>query len=840
MPSYKIQPGDSLLQIAIDQRVEYIDILALNPQYQSNPDYIRAGDSIHLPTIEKVEEVKPDFSIEPPSNAIEPKPSGEIVCQSECKTKQLFDVLFVTGDAPADYYCLTEEHQSKLKEEIKYTDQLMQGYKELLENAPKEEEATANKMQEHALKKKAWLEQCIYAGAIAAQEPASNTGVATQPTNNAPITQHYIGSKITELEKRRVVVKNYVPFFSEQSALTVRDKVIEGIENEISDLKRLVNKPPTPESSSKQGINPNQFDAKTFERKPARRHVIEVWLASENRLVYLRAEFFESAKNNWIKNPEKTEVTKALEARDWQGLKQAIKTDITKGIGGDFKAGKLESVFANWKVDGWKAHEWKATQKLYDNNGEVLFAATEEAQLLRFAAQASVKSTIEPSKGKIDLGIGAEASFALAEGAVGLNCYLPYESGYTLELSYLDANKQQAVYPFGHFRAKVSLMLSCFVGAMTNGRLEISNQPNENPGHQILISPTVSMGTNTSGGVGVKGDIFGGAQIGGQVEGGLEWKAPPDIKLDKVFDFATLAKVGANGNIAVGAGAGWDFQLAIDRGQFVFNCSGRLVFGPGASGGFGTTIDFEQLWQLAVILFKGLKATDYRLLDNLDDDVYRHFMRSSYMAFASDVITSPEEALKQAVMNTSQSINDWWKERTRLWQIESEKEKEAFRLARRIVTKYNDVTGEVPFEELLPETVGIMLNTLVTTFYFSWEEKQETAIYILLLGAVKTWRRFEEVITRMNATGEKPSGGKQAEDKALFDNLARINAILDGEQQTSFNNWVLTLAKINEINENNFAQMRPFEPRSGWSWNQKRDRVERQIARLNKNNGYYI
>ncbi|MGY5540766.1 LysM peptidoglycan-binding domain-containing protein, partial [Vibrio brasiliensis] len=363
---------------------------------------------------------------------------------------------------------------------------------------------------------------------------------------------------------------------------------------------------------------------------------------------------------------------------------------------------------------------------------------------------------------------------------------------------------------------------------------------NNNPGHQILLSPSVSMGTNASGGVGVKGDIFGGAQVGGQVEGGLEWKAPQDAKLDKVFDFATLAKVGANGNVAIGAGAGWDFQLAIDRGRFIFNCSGRLVFGPGASGGFGTVIDFEQLWQLAVILFKGLKATDYRVLDNLDGDVYRHLMRSSYMAFASDMIANPQEALKQAVMNTQLSINKWWETRLDFWDTESEKKKEALHLTWRIVKSYSDVSGEVPFEELLPETVGIMLNTLVTTFYLSWEEKQETAIYILLLGAVKTWRRFEEVLTRMNVTGEKPSGGKQAEDKALFDNLARINAILDGEQQISFNNWVLKLAQVKEINESNFAQMRPFAPRSGWSWRQKRETVERQIAHLNKNNGYYI
>ncbi|MCG6227618.1 MULTISPECIES: hypothetical protein [Vibrio] len=37
----------------------------------------------------------------------------------------------------------------------------------------------------------------------------------------------------------------------------------------------------------------------------------------------------------------------------------------------------------------------------------------------------------------------------------------------------------------------------------------------------------------------------------------------------------------------------------------------------------------------------------------------------------------------------------------------------------------------------------------------------------------------------MNTTGEKQKG-----DKALFDNLARINAILDSEQQRSFNTWV--------------------------------------------------
>jgi LysM repeat protein len=76
MPTYTIQPGDSLLQIAIDQDVEYTDLLVLNPQYQSNPNYIRAGDTLTLPEKKNFEELEPDYSIEPPSQNLEPKTSG--------------------------------------------------------------------------------------------------------------------------------------------------------------------------------------------------------------------------------------------------------------------------------------------------------------------------------------------------------------------------------------------------------------------------------------------------------------------------------------------------------------------------------------------------------------------------------------------------------------------------------------------------------------------------------------------------------------------------------------------------------------------------------------------
>lgn len=58
---------------------------------------------------------------------------------------------------------------------------------------------------------------------------------------------------------------------------------------------------------------------------------------------------------------------------------------------------------------------------------------------------------------------------------------------------------------------------------------------------------------------------------------------------------------------------------------------------------------------LAIILFKGLKATDYRILDNINREVYKHFMHSSYAEFSADLLS----ALKRR-MNSTQSIKSLW------------------------------------------------------------------------------------------------------------------------------------------------------------------------------------
>ena len=41
--TYTVQAGDTLLAIAIQQQVDFNQILALNPKYQPNPDLIQIG-----------------------------------------------------------------------------------------------------------------------------------------------------------------------------------------------------------------------------------------------------------------------------------------------------------------------------------------------------------------------------------------------------------------------------------------------------------------------------------------------------------------------------------------------------------------------------------------------------------------------------------------------------------------------------------------------------------------------------------------------------------------------------------------------------------------------------
>ncbi len=133
--SYIVKSGDTLLNIAIDNDVAFTTLLELNPQYQPNPDLIHVGDSIRLPKEVSDEPIKQEYLIEP----VKPRPISDtctLVSPPECQAKEVYDILFVTGEHKTDFYCVDEKALKFIKEEVNQTDKLISGYAKLINEAP--------------------------------------------------------------------------------------------------------------------------------------------------------------------------------------------------------------------------------------------------------------------------------------------------------------------------------------------------------------------------------------------------------------------------------------------------------------------------------------------------------------------------------------------------------------------------------------------------------------------------------------------------------------------------------------------------------------------------------
>lgn len=824
--SYTIQPGDTLLQIAIDHNVDFAELLALNSKYQINPDYILPGEQLILPDSPPLEPVTLTDDIPEPEALRTPDNEGCITSAPECTPKQVFDVIFLTGDKPQDYFCLDEKSAKILEQEATYTQQLIDEYKAILEKAPKSDEADSHSLEQHAIEKQAWLDKAVGSGVIAidpSEQEEQVAGSSTSSKDESP-NQARVAAKIAELEDRKRFVSNYSEhwatwIFSDELSVDVfKDKTLAEIEQQLIYWKALdereTSKPP--ESSNKQSVNLDNFNQqkRQLTTKTATQHVIEVYSVAQNRYIYIRHRLMQQEVKHWKTSRHQTNAMKAIKAGDMKGFGQAIADDL-KQLSPKHMSPKLEAALITWKADGGKWKEWSARGLVWTNeDGETQFAVGAEAQLLRWGAKASIKSTFEPTKGKIDLGIGAEASFALAEGAVKSEAFLPFERGYSLKLDYTDANGKPATYSFGRFRMKVSLTMSCFAGVMGQAGASVNYSKEEQPaGHTTLLSPRVAITTKDGGPVQLKAEGFAGIQAGGLLCGGFEWLDP---KKEHTLDFATLAEAKGEGNVAAGIGFGGDFQIGLQAGTFYFYCHGRLVWGVGGSGGIGAAINFDELWELVKVISEGVQKIDYRKLKNIDEDVYDYIVKSTYLTYATDLISDPKDAFENMVKSGYEAVDLLWSR----FEENRNKSLEAHVLSKRILN--NSVSGEIKYNQLTPESIGMMLDVLLTQFTFDYDEDKEKAILFLLNHTTYSWRKFEEILSRVNENGKK-----SFTVNSLLNNLERINAMLDGEQQKQFNRWVFELASKEKVEQ---LQMTPFHPAYGSVALRKRQKVSQQIA----------
>lgn len=226
-------------------------------------------------------------------------------------------------------------------------------------------------------------------------------------------------------------------------------------------------------------------------------------------------------------------------------------------------------------------------------------------------------------------------------------------------------------------------------------------------------------------GLSLSGNAFAGAEAGGAVSGRFCWVHPDEQFRDNA-DWKELLKIEAGGTVAAGVGAGLDFELGIRAdGKVVFKGKGRLVFGPGASGSFGTTVGADTAWELLVTTVQVLQKSDFEFISNIETELFDQWTKGLYLGVASNL---------SDISNIIYSANDF----REAWRMRAESKEESRTLATTIVKNAKD-SGSldkmnyqgISYSTLPPETMGMMLYTLSRSFIETWEEQQETAIFFV-------------------------------------------------------------------------------------------------------------
>ncbi len=388
-----------------------------------------------------------------------------------------------------------------------------------------------------------------------------------------------------------------------------------------------------------------------------------------------------------------------------------------------------------------------------------------------------------------------------------------------MQLAYRNANGETVLHPFGMFRLHGKLEVSCFVGAQVQGSAQARAQykpSNEGPSGASALLGSPRIETGRGGNIGIKGDAFAGAQAGGALSGALQWIEPEKVGRGPIISgqsnanssWTSLMEIKADGNGALGIGAGFDFGLSIRSNRLAINCNGRLVFGPGASGGFATVVDLESTYKVVKLFCDALAEVDYHYMLCVNEDAFMYIAKGLYK-----LASAPSEVAIHAFEMGRLEIERWWS-------LRAASKSEAESLASYLLThRAVMINGQrLPLNKLPPETVGPMVYVLSESFVNSWDESQESAI-VLLLSHLRSWRHMIEVLEHCSPNGQKVSS---------MASLERINSILDGTQQRSFNRFIQRLA----VNQ---------PPSSGamLAWQPVSPQLKRDVLLAARNSGRY-
>ncbi|WP_276487832.1 LysM peptidoglycan-binding domain-containing protein [Ectopseudomonas mendocina] len=802
---HTVQSGDTLGAIAQQHATTTSELQRLNPIIR-DPNVIHAGWKLKIPDQAAANEARAPAPGQPKPQSLPPaqhstdESSSQTQCTSQCQD-ELVDVAHITGDS--HYYVLNERQAQALKREIQRVQTLMDELQQKLAQAAERVECLKERTQGNECNcsrciKQAWNEKAEQAGLVLLSPPPQEQETAV------PTTEEDIQGQLRTLQDARNWYESYTPVFSPSHATgnllesnwrLLRQKKLAELDAEIATLRGRLRSEPGDSGTLASGTRPDLAHGRgrsTERERGTRRRsgvtVVEVVLFSQpDRRYYISTRYHEQV--DWKLKVRSTVLAGKPFGRQ---LAKDLLDDIRKGIGEGRKSSPIGALEA--KLVGWTSKEdnllnalHKETNWTSNSDDSAPYAVSSEAHALRFAASASAGvNNWNPAEGNIEVGAKASAAFSLAEGSVSLTSFFPSQGGHPLRLRYRNAAGQQVDCPLGVIRLQGKVELSCFVGAHAQASAGVSVR--YKPGDEGAGGATALLGSphiepSRGGNIGLKGDAFAGAQAGGALIGALQWVEPSNQGRGTVVrgqsnassSWSSLAEIKAEASAAFGAGIGGEFGITIANDRLAVNCKGRLVFGPGASGGFSTVVDLEKTYALLKLVCEALADVDYRYLLGVSQDAFNYMAWGLYK-IASAPLDTTVEAFEMGRLEISQ----WWRRR-------SVSKVEAENLARYLLTNSAVLINgkRLALDKLPPQTVGPMLYVLSESYVESFQEYQEKAIVLLLSHLYRRWRQFIEAMEHCSPNGAKVNA---------MESLNRLNRLLDGRQQQEFNRFIEQLA----------------------------------------------
>ena len=429
----------------------------------------------------------------------------------------------------------------------------------------------------------------------------------------------------------------------------------------------------------------------------------------------------------------------------------------------------IYQAFADWCLLEWQSDEAKWTPI----EGMPPIVSRAEAQAMRFAMGASLSAGFDPKELTAHIAAKATASASLVEGKAYSEIAWPAEEESEWTIRYRDESNQLQTASLGRFRALARVELAGFAGA--SAILAANVHVTAENGIPQLRGVGGTRRTDNEA-ANAEAGAFAGVRADGKVEGAIEWM---DMLEDRPT-WTTLCRLGVGAGAALGLGAEARVKLkwSAETKNFYFNLHAGVVVGPGASGELGAEVGGGAFLSMLHCVYNGLLRVDFRKLEDVDESAFAYlcgFVLHGIMTGTSVA----GEAVKFGTAVATEIIDDV-QNIMRRHRTAIDRERLAFRTAENVLKDLEKGVGSWVCHAP-PEVKGILLDVLCYDYWLTLERicvagfyRSERAI-LKILETSRSWRDYEEMITRMNPLGSKQEFNENR--KRLIDLMTWLHSL---------------------------------------------------------------